>query len=86
VGWPDQQNVDHAADLVDGQRDQVRLSMMVWGSGVGGADREDGEGGQGKGGEPVPGRPTADLVLVKPDLALPRRSLRSSPRSRVLLL
>jgi hypothetical protein len=59
-----------AGDLVDGQLDHVGLSVSICCSGVRGADREVGEGGQGEGCEPVPGNPAADLVLVETDLAL----------------
>ena len=68
AGQSDQQDVDQAANLVDGQVDQVGLGGTVCRSGVGGADREDGEGGLGEGGEPVPERPASDLVLFKADL------------------
>jgi hypothetical protein len=69
-GRTDQQDVDQSSDLVDGQLDHVGLSVAVCCAGIGGADRKDGEGGQGKGGEPVPRGPAADLVLVKTDLPL----------------
>ena len=45
---------EQAADLVDGQRDHVRVLGLFGGGGLGGADREDGQGGQGQSGEPVP--------------------------------
>src|SRR6266536_3348838 len=64
------EDVDQTADLVDGQPDHVRVFGLVCGGGLGGADREDGQGCQGKGGEPVPGVPAADLVLVESDLVL----------------
>jgi hypothetical protein len=65
----DDQGVDQAADLVDGQRDHGQLCVWVRLWGVGGADRQDGESGQREGGEAVPGLPAADLVLVETDLA-----------------
>src|SRR5438067_6563132 len=67
----DDQNVEQPANLVDGQGNQPSVGGFCWRglSVVGGANCQDGEGGQRKGGEPVPGVPTADLVLVEPDLA-----------------
>ena len=68
----DNEGVDEAAGLVDGQVDQAGVSRLVGcarGGGVGGAEGQDGEGGQGEGGESVPGVPAADLVLVEADLA-----------------
>src|SRR5215469_10366559 len=42
----------------------------VRGPGSGGGSREEGQGEHGQGGEPVPRRPAADLVMVEADLAL----------------
>jgi hypothetical protein len=67
AGWVQDQDVDQTADFVDAQPGRVWLSVVF--EGVGGADREDGESGQGQGGEAVPGLPLADLVLVETDLA-----------------
>src|SRR4051812_6554121 len=69
VGRVQDQDVDQAADFVEAQPDGGRLSVILGGAGVGGADREDCEGGQGEGGEAVPGLPAAELVLVETDLA-----------------
>jgi hypothetical protein len=43
---PDDQGIDQAADLVDGQPDQCGIGWVVGFAGgrVGGADRQDGEG------------------------------------------
>jgi hypothetical protein len=56
------EDVDQTANFRDAQPDGVRLSVVF--DGVGGVDRE---GGQGQGGEAVPGPPAADLVLVETD-------------------
>ncbi|WP_442933267.1 hypothetical protein [Micromonospora psammae] len=45
----DDEGVDQTADFVDGQLDQCGVGGIV-GSVGGGADRQDGEGGQGEGG------------------------------------
>jgi len=70
VDRPDEQGVDQTADLVDGQPDQVGSVVVVGWVGVGGAEREDGKGCQGEGGESVPGLPEPDLVLIEADLSL----------------
>jgi hypothetical protein len=61
----DEQGVHQAADLVDGEFEQPGV-WRVAGGGIGGADRQDSQGGQRKGGEPVPGVPAADLMRSRP--------------------
>ena len=57
---------EQAADFVDSQRNQLRVGGLRLGAFAGGDHGEDGVGEHDQGGEPVPGVPAADLVLVQP--------------------
>ena len=61
----EQQGVEEAAKLVDGQRDQTGRGGLGVAFGGGGHGQE-GVGEHGQGGPAVPGGPAPDLVLVQP--------------------
>lgn len=72
-GWSlvEEDRVEQAAELVDGQVDEVVGCRCVVAFDRGG-DGEEGVGEHREGGPAVPGIPAADLVLVEPDQAFGR--------------